>query len=66
MTAEERFDRIERVTAGLAEQLRKDRDESRQFWRATQRQIGELTDEMREADRRLGEPIEHLGAASNS
>lgn len=61
MTTEERLDRIEHVTAGLAEQFRKDRDENRQLWRATQRQISELADEMREADRRLGERIEQLG-----
>jgi hypothetical protein len=43
MTAEERFERIEHVTAGLAEQFRKDREENRQLWRDTQRHINELT-----------------------
>jgi len=34
MTAEERFERIEHVTAGLAEERRKDREEFRALWRA--------------------------------
>ena len=41
MTIEERFERIEHVTAGLAEERRKDREENRQIWRDTQRQIDE-------------------------
>ena len=76
MTIEERFERIEHVTAGMAEERRRDRVESRQLWRETQRQLNELTmkmadvtvkiadttdtvaklgEEMRAADRRLGE-----------
>jgi hypothetical protein len=43
VTIEERFERIEHVTAGLAEERRKDREENRQIWRDTQRQISELT-----------------------
>jgi hypothetical protein len=43
MTTEERFERIEHVTAGLAEERRKDREENRQLWRETQRQLNELT-----------------------
>jgi methyl-accepting chemotaxis protein len=42
MTTEERFERIEHVTAALIEERRKDREESRQLWRDTQRQINEL------------------------
>jgi hypothetical protein len=42
MTIEERFERIEHVTVGLAEERRKDREEFRQLWRDTQRQINEL------------------------
>ncbi len=42
MTTEECFDRIEHITAGLAEEHREDREENRQLWRDTQRQIGEL------------------------
>jgi hypothetical protein len=67
MTIDERFERIEHVTAGLAEEGRKEREESRQLWRDTQRQIGQLTaqiaalaQESREADRRLGERIESV------
>jgi hypothetical protein len=41
MTTEERFERIEHITAGLAEERRKDREEYRQLWRDTQRQINE-------------------------
>ena len=42
MTVEERFERIEHITAGLAEERRKDREEYRQLWRENQRQINEL------------------------
>ena len=41
MTSEERFERIEHVTAALVEERRKDREEYRQLWRDTQRQINE-------------------------
>jgi predicted nucleic acid-binding Zn-ribbon protein len=41
MTIDERLDRIEHVTAALAEERRKDREEYRQLWRDTQRQINE-------------------------
>ena len=41
MTTEERFARIEHVTAAIAEERRKDREEYRQLWRDTQRQINE-------------------------
>jgi chromosome segregation ATPase len=64
VTTEERLDRIEHITAGLSEQFRKDREENRQLWRATQRQISELADEMREADRRLEDRIEQLAEES--
>ena len=43
MTTEERFERIEHVTAGLAEERRKDREEFRTLWRDTQRQINDVT-----------------------
>jgi hypothetical protein len=33
MTTEERFERIDYVTAGLAEERRKDREEFRGLWR---------------------------------
>ena len=77
MTIEERFERIEHVTAGLAEERRKDREEYRQLWRETQRHLNDLTfkiadtndtiarmgDELRAADRRLGERLEPLVSA---
>jgi hypothetical protein len=44
MTTDERFERIEHVTAGLAEERRKDREECRQLWRDTQRQLDLLAD----------------------
>jgi hypothetical protein len=43
MTVEERLDRIEHITAGLAEERRKDREEYKMLWRESQRQIDELT-----------------------
>ena len=42
MTIEERFDRIEHLTAGIAEERRKDREEYKTLWRDGQRQINEL------------------------
>ena len=42
MTIEERFERIEHITAGLAEEHRRDHEENRQLWHDTQRQINEL------------------------
>jgi hypothetical protein len=75
MTTEERFERIEHVTAGIAEERRRDRDEYKALWRDTQRQLNEMgakliqfSEENQEADRRLGERIEQLaeeGRATN-
>lgn len=42
MTSEERLDRIEHVTAAIAEDRRKDREEYKMLWRDTQRKIDEL------------------------
>ena len=42
MTTEERFERMEHVMAGLAENLRNDREESQQLLRDTQCQIDEI------------------------
>jgi hypothetical protein len=58
MTTEERFLRIEHLTAGWAEERRKDREEYRQLWRETQRHLNELTfkvAETNDAIARLGE-----------
>jgi hypothetical protein len=43
MTTDERFERIEHVTAALVEERRKDREEYRALWRDTQNQIHDLT-----------------------
>jgi hypothetical protein len=42
MTSEERLNRIEHITAGIAEQRARDREEYKTLWRDTQRQINEL------------------------
>lgn len=42
MTVEERFERIEHITAMMAEERRKDREEYKSLWRDTQRQVDEL------------------------
>lgn len=72
MTTEERFERIAHVTAGLAEQRRNDRAEFRPLWRATQRQINQvsghlndLTIKVAELDDRLGKRIEALAQESS-
>jgi len=41
MNIEERLERIEHLTAGTAEERRKDREEYKTLWRDTQRQIDE-------------------------
>jgi flagellar hook-associated protein FlgK len=55
MTIEERLDRIEHITAGLAEERRRDREEYRQLWRETQRQINELAGRVNELTVKLAE-----------
>ncbi|HXP63354.1 MAG TPA: hypothetical protein VN829_22825 [Dongiaceae bacterium] len=55
MTTEERLSRIEHVTAGIDEERRKDREENRQIWRDTQRQIAETQRQIGETQRNLGE-----------
>jgi methyl-accepting chemotaxis protein len=67
MTVEERFERIEHITAGLVEERRKDREEYRQLWRDTQRQINELTlkvSDINDAVTRLSDRIDHLAEES--
>ncbi len=46
MTADERLGRIEHITAAIAEERRKDREEYKTLWRDTQRQINELASGM--------------------
>lgn len=70
MTTEERFERIEHITAGLAEERRKDREEYKAMWRDTQRhlnevsirlvQLSEADAESRAADKRLEARLEQL------
>ena len=65
MTTEERFERIEHVTAGLAEERRKDREEFRALWRDTQRQLNELTGKLADLGDRIAEIAEESRAADN-
>ena len=78
MTPEERFEHFKRLTAGLAEERRKNRDEDKTLWRDTQRQINELSARIlqfgqesqesarrhREADSRLEARIKQLAEES--
>ncbi len=76
MTPEERFERIEHLTAGIAEERRKDREEYKALWRDTQRQLNEVSarlvqlseadEEARAADKRLEARIEQLAAESRA
>ena len=67
MTAEERLNRIEHVTAALAEERRKDREEYRQLWRDTQRQSTETNDAVarlaHETRNGIARLTEQIGAA---
>jgi hypothetical protein len=56
MTSEERFERIEHVTAALVEERRKDREEYRQLWRDTNAALTAFAAETRAA-------IAHTNAA---
>ena len=62
MTTEERFERIEHLTFGLAEERCKDREEYRRLWRDTQRQINELA--IRVTD--LTERIDQMAVETNA
>ena len=46
MTADQRLDRIEHITAGIAEERRKDRDEYKAIWRDTQERINRADERM--------------------
>jgi hypothetical protein len=77
MTIEERINRLEHFTAGLDDQARRDREESRQLWRETQRELlsvsrklNDLADkslrskeEADERDRKADERIQALVSA---
>jgi len=67
MTTEERFERIEHITAGIAEERRRDRDEYKTLWRDTQRQLNEMgakliqfSEQSQETDNRLEARIGQL------
>jgi methyl-accepting chemotaxis protein len=62
MTTEERFERIEHVTAGLAEERSKDREEFRALWRDTQRQLNDLTGKLADLGDRLAQIAEESRA----
>ena len=71
MTIDERLDRIEHWTAGIAEERRKDREEYNALWRDTQRHLNELgtrliqfAEESRDADKRLEARIEQIAEES--
>ena len=55
MTSDERFECIELVTASIAEQRRKDREEYRALWRDTERQMNEMASGMNELRRNISE-----------
>jgi hypothetical protein len=63
MTSEERFERIEHVTAALAEERRKDREEYRQLWRDTQRHIDDLSHRIADTNAAITRLAEHSMAA---
>jgi hypothetical protein len=73
MTIDERFERIEHYTAGLAEERRKDREEYKALWRDTQQKIDKLgaltlqfAEESRAEDRRLKALIEQFAQESRA
>jgi hypothetical protein len=55
VTTEERFERIEHLTAGIAEERRKDREEYKALWRETERHIDELVAGMGDLRRHVSE-----------
>jgi len=78
MTDEERFPRIEHITAALYEDRKRDREEYKQLWRETDRRLAETNsriaetnvaltafiEESRASSRRLEERIERLAVES--
>ena len=76
MTIEERLERIEHLTAGIAEERHKDREEYKTLWCDTQRQINEIglklsevgskLVQLSEADSRLEARIEQLAEESRA
>jgi hypothetical protein len=69
MTTRERFERIEHISAGMAEERRKDREEHKAVWRDTQRQLNEVSTRLvqfSEADSRLEARLEQLAEDSRT
>ena len=60
MTTEERLQRIEHLSAGIAEERRKDREEYKTLWRDTQRQINELAGNVNRLSLAIADTDEHL------
>lgn len=65
MTAEERFEKIEHVTAGLVEQAKLDREENRNLWRDTQRQITDLTGKLSQLTAHVDETRTQIGGLAH-
>jgi hypothetical protein len=72
MTSEERFERIEHVTAMLVEERKRDREEYKQHWRdtnreiqATQEVIRNLAAETEQRFRQTDERLARLGAETD-
>jgi phage host-nuclease inhibitor protein Gam len=62
VTTEERFERIEHLTVGIAEERRRDRDEYKTLWRDTQQQIDRAT----EATANLARQVDRLAIETRS
>jgi methyl-accepting chemotaxis protein len=60
MTADQRLDRIEHLTAGIAEERRKDREEYKTLWRDTQHQINALATETKLRFDQVAERIDEV------
>lgn len=66
MNHEERFEPIEDVIVGLAEQRRQDREEYRQLWRDTERQLRESIRDTNGAIRNTNEAITRFAEESRA
>jgi hypothetical protein len=64
VTTEERFERIEHLTAGMAEERRRDREEYKALWRDTEGHINELAVDTRLRIEQVSDQIAALTAES--
>jgi hypothetical protein len=62
MTPDERFERIEHVTAGWAELAKADREANRQLWHDTQKQLAELATQVNRVTLDIDRLIVETGA----